>query len=156
MTRNPSPVAVMGWGQWPTKVCEPLSYLEGMNQTVVGGIDYMADGTVRDWKMNFYYLSFCDVTKPAGTQFLGATVVLADSPEAAIKRATLLGINPGGEVAMKVLSVNSIDDLPPEARKFVDAFVASETVIGEGARTLGESGVPADASVCQLHNPVKS
>lgn len=45
-----------------------------------------------------FWLSFADPERPTGTQFLGACMVEADSPIAAVKTAHALGINPGGEV----------------------------------------------------------
>jgi hypothetical protein len=49
---------------------------------------------------SFWWLSFCDPDLPEGTQFLGACMVQANSIPAAITTAHLLGINPGGEVAV--------------------------------------------------------
>lgn len=46
----------------------------------------------------FFYLSFCDASRPAGTQFLGACIVRASHLMEAVQVAHLLGINPGGEV----------------------------------------------------------
>lgn len=69
----------------------------------------------------YYYLSFAN-----DTGFLGAAIVIADSPVAAQEKVSLLGINPGGEVAIacapdgwvppptylyKLLSRSDIDDL---------------------------------------------
>lgn len=48
----------------------------------------------------WWWLSFCEVDRPKGEQFVGCAIVFADSPELAPLRAHHLGINPGGEVAM--------------------------------------------------------
>jgi hypothetical protein len=58
--------------------------------------------------MNCYWLSFVD---PEAGEFLGATAVLAGSPEDAIEMTWTLDINPGGEVA--VAEVPS-DQITPE------------------------------------------
>ncbi len=57
---------------------------------------------MRHWR----WLSFCNAERPKGTQFLGACLVDVDtdpadvrgSVKAAIDRAWMLGLNPGGEV----------------------------------------------------------
>jgi hypothetical protein len=53
----------------------------------------------------FIWLSFCDAHLPAGSQFLGVAIVEVAREgtdegrvRAAIEKAHLLGINPGGEV----------------------------------------------------------
>lgn len=46
----------------------------------------------------WWWLSFCDATKPAGTQFLGVAVVRGLGLGDAIAAAHEKGINPGGEV----------------------------------------------------------
>lgn len=103
--------------------------------------------------MPFYYLSFCDVSKPEGTQFLGATVIEANDPKDARAKVTANGTNPGGEIAMMELDVGSAVELPKEARQYINKFVPREAVIAEGGSTLEELGRDADASVCQQHNP---
>ena len=47
-----------------------------------------------------WWLSFADPDLPAGTQFLGVCIVEADGPVSAVAQASLLGINPGGEVGI--------------------------------------------------------
>lgn len=46
------------------------------------------------------WLSFCDKDKPQGQQFLGVIITRAVDCRQAIADTWLLGINPGGEVAM--------------------------------------------------------
>jgi hypothetical protein len=46
-----------------------------------------------------WWLSFCDASKPAGSQFLGACIVSAEDVADACRESWLLNINPGGEVA---------------------------------------------------------
>jgi hypothetical protein len=58
---------------------------------------------------NFFWLSFCDVTKPKGSQFLGACIVSANDIESAVQKSWILGINPGGEVACVELDLNISD-----------------------------------------------
>lgn len=53
-----------------------------------------------DPEPGLYMLSFCDPTRPPGTQYLGGAVVAARGPTIALTIATLFGANPGGEVQM--------------------------------------------------------
>lgn len=100
--------------------------------------------------MAFYYLSFCDVTKAKGEQFLGATVVEANDEKHAQSRATELGINPGGEIAISLLrSIKTPDDIPEEGRKYLHTFVPRDVVMAEGAGTPD----PSPTMVCQDCNP---
>ncbi len=46
-----------------------------------------------------WWLSFCDATKPAGSQFLGLVLVRGVDMVQAVKVAHVLGINPGGQVS---------------------------------------------------------
>jgi hypothetical protein len=48
--------------------------------------------------MSKYWLSFCDVMMPEGRQFLGVAIVWGQTLEHAIRRAHILGCNPGGTV----------------------------------------------------------
>lgn len=48
--------------------------------------------------MNIFYMSFADPERPAGTQWLGACVVEADTFIDAVAHARKVGCNPGGEV----------------------------------------------------------
>lgn len=47
----------------------------------------------------FWWLSFCEGTKPKGSQFLGACIVPGLTMGLACQEAHRLGCNPGGEVA---------------------------------------------------------
>jgi hypothetical protein len=59
-------------------------------------------------EIGWWWLSFCDGSRPPGSQFLGVCIVDAPAPSpddegraalaTAIVRAHALGINPGGEV----------------------------------------------------------
>lgn len=102
--------------------------------------------------MAFYYLSFCDVTKPEGTQFLGATIVQADAPEDVLRTINALGANPGGEIAMMRLDIEDVSELPPEAQIYINRFVPREEVMAGGGQTTEEAGIEPTASVCQEHN----
>ena len=56
----------------------------------------------------WWWLSFCDESRPKGRQFLGVAVVEADHLPGAIEQAWRLKINPGGQVASYML----IDRVP--------------------------------------------
>ncbi len=49
--------------------------------------------------MTSWWLSFCDASRPTGSQFLGAVLVDGADMIDAIRASHALGINPGGEVA---------------------------------------------------------
>lgn len=64
--------------------------------------------------MTTFWLSFCDATRPPGTQFLGVVLVDAESLSEAITWAWLTGCNPGGEIrTMRVPH----DRLPADKRE---------------------------------------
>lgn len=86
--------------------------------------------------MSFFYLSFCDPEKPEGQQFVGATIVEAENERAALARSWMLKINPGGEGMFIELNFVSADDIPPEARHYLDRLVPREAVLAEGGRHL--------------------
>ena len=46
----------------------------------------------------WYWLSFVDVSRPKGQQFLGACIVQARGIATAVREAHLRGCNPGGQV----------------------------------------------------------
>lgn len=46
----------------------------------------------------WWWLSFCDTTRPKGEQFLGVAIVQAGGIVSAVGEAHRLGCNPGGEV----------------------------------------------------------
>lgn len=48
----------------------------------------------------WWWMSFTDPDLPEGEQFLGVVLMNAESPEEALTGSWLLGLNPGGEVAM--------------------------------------------------------
>jgi hypothetical protein len=107
-----------------------------------------------------YYLSFCDVKRPEGEQFLGATIVVADNPAAAHLTATLNGVNPGGEIALVRMEVGSLDDLPARGRSYVNRFVPREEVMAyvsepsdENEDEDGDEDM-RETTVCQDCNPI--
>lgn len=57
----------------------------------------------------YWQMSFSDPDRPAGSRWLGGTVVQAATVRAAIARAHLLGINPGGEVQAVPFEADSVD-----------------------------------------------
>lgn len=60
-----------------------------------------------------FYLSFCDVDKPKGKQFLGAIILEASSLYDAISKAWKLKINPGGEVeSWELPNIEALSKIP--------------------------------------------
>jgi hypothetical protein len=102
--------------------------------------------------VTFFYLSFCDVERPKGQQFIGATVVEAEDEEGAIERATALGINPGGEAAIVRLTC---ERLPEDRANYLDRLVPREEVMADGEYVEAAAGDFATGVVCQDCNPVK-
>lgn len=89
--------------------------------------------------MAFFYLSFCDPKRPKGQQFLGATVVEAPDPKSAVDIALLLGINPGGEVA-----IVSLNTLGKEAKNYLNRFVPREEVMSESYISLNSTNLTVE------------
>jgi hypothetical protein len=88
-------------------------------------------------------MSFCDIEKPAGSQFLGAIVTDGNNVVEGVKRAHELGINPGGQVlgipvpedkfvpeefCNRLLTVEEAIELPYNKKEFLGN---SELEIGE-------------------------
>ena len=78
--------------------------------------------------MTHYWLSFVDNDRPVGQRFLGATIMEASSGEAAIEKAWLLGINPGGEVAFAPFDEGA--ELPDQS--WVNRLVGADELMGSG------------------------
>jgi hypothetical protein len=106
--------------------------------------------------MSWWWLSFCDGNKPAGSQFLGVAVVqIADGGMiGAVRRAHQLGINPGGEVMG--FEVRAGIDPPVELR---EKLVADKAVIQElsdqwadalGVGVLMSDGNPTVSDVIRM------
>lgn len=81
-----------------------------------------------------FYISFA-----TDEAFLGATVVSAPAPELAVRVATMLGLNPGGQAAVlpafhPEMSQNSRDELA----SYKGRLVGADELMGNGARKLGE------------------
>jgi hypothetical protein len=55
---------------------------------------------MEDEQIVWWWLSFCDVNRPEGDQFLGVAIVDAFNEIMAVSRAWDLGCNPGGEVML--------------------------------------------------------
>lgn len=49
-------------------------------------------------EMGYWWLSFCDTSKPAGEQFVGGCIVRAPGFAHAVQASRALGCNPGGEI----------------------------------------------------------
>lgn len=58
-----------------------------------------------------FWLSFADDTLPEGSQFLGACLVQAANLAFALTKTHVLGINPGGEIA--IVGPLDLDPLEP-------------------------------------------
>lgn len=67
-----------------------------MADAIVEAAEYNANPTGDTW----WWLSFVDEERPEGDRFLGVLLIDAPSDTAAVMRAHMLGLNPGGEVAM--------------------------------------------------------
>jgi hypothetical protein len=52
---------------------------------------------------SFIWMSFCDLAKPKGEQFLGVVITKTLGPTHALKKTWKLGINPGGEIQFVVI-----------------------------------------------------
>lgn len=65
----------------------------------------------------WYWLSYCDPSKPRGKQFLGVAVVRAHGVVTAAQRAWKLKINPGGEMVCYDLPDGMIETIPENLRE---------------------------------------
>jgi hypothetical protein len=65
----------------------------------MGIFDYQARGGFS--KENFFMFSFVDPAQPEGKRWIGSCLILADTIDEAMVLSRILGINPGGEVAMR-------------------------------------------------------
>jgi hypothetical protein len=77
--------------------------------------------------MTLYYLSFCDPDKPKGQQFLGATIVEADSSLDAVSKTHRLKINPGGEVMIVELEEPNLEAV----KRFINEFVPCKEIMSQ-------------------------
>lgn len=82
----------------------------------------------RSKPQGLWWLSFCDVDKPAGEQFLGVAIVRAGGPVSAMQRAWDLGINPGGEV----MNYQLPDDAAARVRPYMDRLLSREEITKGG------------------------
>lgn len=107
--------------------------------------------------ISLYYMSFCDVTRPTGQQFLGATLVEAAGPTEAHVEATLRGLNPGGEIALVHIEVDSLDALPGRGRSYLNRFVPREEVMADMPEPVNPSYADLEdirsATIGQCCNP---
>lgn len=79
--------------------------------------------------MSYYYLSFADPHKPKGEQFLGATIVEAESEHGAVMKSHRLGLNPVKcEVAILYLANFAGGD---ESLRYVNMFVPREEILAK-------------------------
>lgn len=87
--------------------------------------------------MPYYYLSFCDTTKPKGEHFLGCAIVEAPNVDSAILESHVRKINPGGEVAIVDLGV---EVLPPEYIDWLNRFTPRDVVMAEPHSKIFDEG----------------
>ena len=71
----------------------------------------------------FWWLSFCDATRPKGTQLLGVVVTEAETMAGAIQRAWALEVNPGGEVLSTPVSEEMIPLLRQVGAGYIDRLL---------------------------------
>lgn len=83
--------------------------------------------------MMWWWLSFADGDRPPGSQFLGCAAVDAPDMPSAIRRAHVLGINPGGEVLAGCIGKVGVCPDPPDAirNKLVRSRAAVEALDDE-------------------------
>ncbi len=61
-------------------------------------LDRLSSYASRPRRVDFFWLSFVDRARPVGQRFLGCTVVKAADMADAVRVASRLGLNPGGDV----------------------------------------------------------
>lgn len=83
--------------------------------------------------MTFWYLSFAE-DRPGG--FLGSTVVEGRTAEEAYFVATLLGLNPGGEVA--ILEIPREGENEPDMLAMKNRLIGREEAIALGGKRVGD------------------
>jgi hypothetical protein len=88
--------------------------------------------------VGWWYLSFCDPERPAGTRFLGGCFVQGHDEVSAVRRSHHLGINPGGEVAMMgpLTEAGPVAQLEAVAGRWCDRLLTREE-IAEFDRVMG-------------------
>ena len=50
--------------------------------------------------MKTFWMSFCDINRPEGEQFLGVVIMQGKDLIGAVQESHKLGINPGGEIKL--------------------------------------------------------
>lgn len=86
----------------------------------------------------FYHLSFCDLKKPRGQQFLGATIIEADTPQGAAARSIELCRSPGGEVAITELPGFDPSSAGADIKRYLTRLVLREEVLSEPHYTMDD------------------
>jgi hypothetical protein len=64
--------------------------------------------------MSYWWMSFCEPSKPRGTKFLGALIIKAENEIDLITRSWLLKLNPGGEIKFFKIPEKYVSRIPPE------------------------------------------
>lgn len=89
----------MADAEWSHPTLTREQFLDRLSELSVESTIAEAEYAARGEDPPFWWLSFCDTDKPAGSQFLGACLIQAPTFVAATLRAHELQINPRGEVA---------------------------------------------------------
>lgn len=86
--------------------------------------------------MSFFYLSFA-----TDEAFLGATVVVSDTPVGAVKRTHELGLNPGGEVM--ILELDAALETNPAVSQLLNRLVGETEIVEQmGGVKIGDVEMP--------------
>lgn len=114
--------------------------------------------------MAYWYLSFADPKLPAGTQWLGASIVEAWSAKDAVGVSHALHCNPGGEVVLALIPggwgrppAQSEHRLIKDKNELVGIFKVWSSDPNDRLLTLGEAkakhiSVAHVIAVCPEHN----
>lgn len=87
--------------------------------------------------MALWWLSFADPERPAGTQFLGASIVNASSFIEAVRVSHIIGINPGGEVKSVEIPDEAASKIPAS---FIERLLSMKEIEELDAVITGKEG----------------
>lgn len=100
--------------------------------------------------MPWWYMSFVDINRPRGNQFLGACLVFSGGEEIAdaIKEAWRVGCNPGGAAQVVELPSPLPEKLHPYGNRLLqipdllDAGLVTEEFLAERERYIWDDDAP--------------